>query len=117
MLYSELETITTELQKLNTEFFIKTKDSDLIDNEIKKIQKEMEMYLSQVSLIDSEKKYFDLLSKLSEVFETYINQLVIKRKDELESKTFEMFQLLSSQKIYNKIEITEDYEVKLLDLN
>jgi DNA sulfur modification protein DndD len=28
-----------------------------------------------------------------------------------------MFQLLSSQKIYNKIEITEDYEVKLLDLN
>ena len=117
MLYSELENISTELQKLNTEFSIKTKDSEVIDNEIKKVQKEMEMYLSQVSLLDSDKKYFDLLSKLSEVFETYVDQLVIKRKDELESKTFEMFQLLSSQKIYNKIEISDDYEVKLLDLN
>lgn len=117
MLYSELENISTELQKLNTEFSIKTKDSEIIDNEIKKVQKEMEMYLSQVSLLDSDKKYFDLLSKLSEVFETYVDQLVIKRKDELESKTFEMFQLLSSQKIYNKIEISDDYEVKLLDVN
>jgi len=117
MLYSELENISTELQKLNTEFSIKTKDSEVIDNEIKKVQKEMEMYLSQVSLLDSDKKYFDLLSKLSEVFETYVDQLVIKRKDELESKTFEMFQLLSSQKIYNKIEISDDYEVKLLDIN
>lgn len=116
MLYSELENISTELQKLNTEFSIKTKDSEIVDNEIKKVQKEMEMYLSQVSLLDSDKKYFDLLSKLSEVFETYVDQLVIKRKDELESKTLEMFQLLSSQKIYKKIEITDDYEVKLLDV-
>lgn len=117
MLYSELENISTELQKLNTEFSIKTKDSEIIENEIKKVQKEMEMYISQVSWLDSDKKYFNLISKLSEVFETYVEQLVIKRKDELESKTFEMFQLLSSQKIYNKIEISDDYEVKLLDLN
>jgi len=117
MLYSELENSLTELQKLNTEFSIKTKDSEFIDNEIKKYQKEMEIYLSQISLKDIDKKYFDLLSKLSEVFETYIDQLVIKRKDELETKTFEMFQLLSSQKVYNRIEITDDYEVKLIDIN
>lgn len=117
ILFSDEENIETELQKLNTEFSIKAKDLEIIDNEIKKVQKEMEMYLSQVSLIDSDKKYFDLLSKLSEVFETYIDQLVEKRKDELESKTFEMFQLLSSQRIYNKIEINEDYEIKLLDIN
>lgn len=115
ILYSELEDISTELQKLNTSFSIKTKDFEIIDQHVRKIQKEMEIYLSQVSLVDSDKKYFDLLSQLSELFENYVNQLVVKRKDELENKTFQMFQLLSNQKVYNKIEITEDYEVQLFD--
>lgn len=115
ILYVELEKVSTDLQKLNTDLSMQTKDAETIDNEIKKIQKEMEIHLSQATLLDSDKKYFDMLSKISNVFELYVDKLIEKRKNELETKTLEMFQMLSSQKVYAKIEITNDYEVKLLD--
>lgn len=117
ILYVELEKVSTDLQKLNTELSIQTKNAESVDNEIKKIQKEIEIHLSRATLLDNDKKYFDMLSKISNIFELYVDKLIVKRKNELESKTLEMFHMLSSQKIYTKIEITNDYEVKLLDTN
>jgi len=116
-LHWNLSNITNVLQKNNIDIHQYIKDSEKIENEIKKIQKELEFHLSKVSLLDNDKKYFELLSKISEVFETYVYQLIKKRKYDLESKTFEMFNSLVSQKIYKKIEITEDYNVLLYDLN
>lgn len=116
-LYANLSNIDSVLQVISTDISIKTKDLVFIENEIKKIQRELELYLSQVSLVDEDKKYFDLLSRLIVVFETYIEQLILKRKEELEQKTFEMFQKIAGQNVYKKAEITDDYGVKLVDHN
>lgn len=116
-LHWNLSNIDNILQKYNTELSNKLTDSEKIENEIKKIQKELESQISKVSLMDNDKKYFDLLSRTSEVFDTYVDQLIEKRKSDLESKTFEMFSSLVSQNIYKKIEISNNYEVVLFDSN
>ncbi len=114
-LYWELANLDSSLQALLIDISIKTKDLVFIENEIRKIQRELETYLSQIPSLNADKKYFDLVSKLIVVFETYIEQLVSRRKKELEEKTFEMFSILINSNVYSWIEITENYEIKLID--
>lgn len=115
ILYVDLSNLDSSLQKLSTEISIKSKDFIAIENEIKRVQRELETYLSQIPSLNDDKKYFDLLSKLIVIFETYIEQLVLRRKKELEQKTFEMFSVLINSNVYSRIEITDNYEIKLVD--
>lgn len=114
-LYSNLNDIGILLQKTNLDLSIKNKELDFLEIEIRKLQKELEIILSQSSSLDENRKYLELLSSLVSLFDDYIWQLITTRKWELEKKTFEMFQNLSNQNIYKRVDITEDYEVKLVD--
>lgn len=115
-IYQESIEINKKQQKLET--IIQWLETELleIDKEIQKLQKEIEFIMSQSSWSWEVKKYLDILNKLNSVFDDHIRTLASSTRKNLETKTFEMFQLLSNRpKIYSKVEITDDYEVRLID--
>lgn len=116
VIYQESIEINKKQQKIET--IIQWLENELleIDKEIQKLQKEIEVIMSQSSWSGEVKRYLDILNKLNSVFDDHIRTLASSTRKNLETKTFEMFQLLSNRpKIYSKVEITDDYEVRLID--
>lgn len=117
-IYQESIDLNKKQQKL--EMIIQELELELseIDKEIQKLQKDIELIMQQSSWSWEVRKYLNTLNKLNDVFDEHIRTLASNTKKRLEVETFKMFQLLSNRpKMYSKIEISDDYEVKILDSN
>ena len=88
---------------------------EIINVDIQRLQRDIEDSMEQSVWLDVKKKYLHILSWLSNILDAYVNSLVIDAKRQLEVKTFEMFSVLINNNIYSKVEISDDYEIKLVD--
>lgn len=83
--------------------------------EIQRLQREIEENMLQNVWVEEKKRYLDLLNRLNAVFDSHITSLASNTKRKLEEKTFQMFSLLVNSNVYSWVEITDDFEVKLID--
>lgn len=114
-LYQESLLLSQEITKIEIQIIAQEELLNKVNLDIQRLQREIEESMAQSSNLEEKRKYIDILNRLNSVFEAYVTSLAINTKKKLEEKTFEMFSLLINSNIYSRVEITDDFEVRLLD--
>jgi hypothetical protein len=114
-LYQESLTLSQDITKIELQLTAYEDSLNRVNLEIQRLQREIEESMIQNSGLEEKRKYIDLLNRLNSVFDSYVTSLAINTKKKLEEKTFEMFSLLINSNVYSRVEITDDFEVRLID--
>lgn len=114
-LYQESLTLSQDITKIELQLTAYEDSLNRVNLEIQRLQREIEENMIQNSGLEEKRKYIDLLNRLNSVFDSYVTSLAINTKKKLEEKTFEMFSLLINSNVYSRVEITDDFEVRLID--
>ena len=114
-LYQESLTLSQDIVKIELQLTTYEDSLNRVNLEIQRLQREIEESMIQNSGLEGKRKYIDLLNRLNSVFDSYITSLAINTKKKLEEKTFDMFSLLINSNVYSRVEITDDFEVRLID--
>jgi DNA sulfur modification protein DndD len=114
-LYQESLTLSQEITKIELQLTGYEDSLNRVNLEIQRLQREIEESMIQNSGLEEKRKYIDVLNRLNSVFDSYITSLAINTKKKLEEKTFDMFSLLINSNVYSRVEITDNFEVRLID--
>lgn len=116
-LTDEYESHTNEKIKLEREVNSLSEDLAAVENRISSLELELEGLVKNAETNKIEKESIDLISNILSALDEYITVLVIDKKTELKTKTEHMFKLLSNTDKYDKVEISDTYQVTVYDKN
>ena len=109
------EDIETEIEKLRTSEILNQKTVEELVVKIERKTKELDSMLFRSEQKEGEKQYLKLLNSIHDTLEEFVDELVIDRKNSLESNTSEMFMQLANNKSYRGISIDDDFQVKAVN--
>jgi len=108
---------TNEKIKLEREVNSLSEDLVAVENKISSLELELEGLVKNAETNKMDKEAIDLISNILSALDEYISVLVVDKKIELREKTEYMFKLLSNTDKYDKVEISDTYQVSVYDKN